>query len=252
MHPKIKFFLKSNYPQFFVKLLNLKKIITLFFTKKKNFLSLNPVSSIYGLDRGTPIDRYYINNFITKNSQLIKGKILEVGDDRYSQNFKNSILSVDVLTKDIDENIKKNLDTRSNYFFGDFEQDLNLKNNYYDCLILTQVFQCIYKIETAIKNAFKTLKSGGSCLITLPGINQNSAYDADRYGDYWRFTIQSAKKIFEVIESEIKDIEVNSYGNVLVASNFLYGLSYEEIKKKNLTFKDLNYPIIITIKITKK
>ena len=154
MHPKIKFFLKSNYPQFFVKLLNLKKIITLFFTKKKNFLSLNPVSSIYGLDRGTPIDRYYINNFITKNSQLIKGKILEVGDDRYSQNFKNSILSVDVLTKDIDENIKKNLDTRSNYFFGDFEQDLNLKNNYYDCLILTQVFQCIYKIETAINIGF--------------------------------------------------------------------------------------------------
>ena len=48
------------------------------------FDCVNPISSVFGFDRGKPIDRYYIEKFISDNSSTIKGDILEVEDNKYT------------------------------------------------------------------------------------------------------------------------------------------------------------------------
>src|SRR5262245_54291746 len=48
---------------------------------------LTPVSRAYGFDRGTPVDRYYIEQFLSRHSQLIRGRVLEVGDRGYTKRF---------------------------------------------------------------------------------------------------------------------------------------------------------------------
>jgi len=63
--------------------------------------SLKPISRKFGFDRGTPIDRYWINKFIEENSQYIKGNVLEIGDSRYTKEFGKSVINSDVL--DIDK-----------------------------------------------------------------------------------------------------------------------------------------------------
>jgi glycosyltransferase involved in cell wall biosynthesis len=46
-----------------------------------DFSRIAPISQDFGFDRGTPIDRHYVEDFLTRNSGDIKGRVLEVGDD---------------------------------------------------------------------------------------------------------------------------------------------------------------------------
>ena len=51
--------------------------------RKKNNLEeipLQPISNVFGFDRGQPIDRYYVENFLSENASLIRGVVLEVAD----------------------------------------------------------------------------------------------------------------------------------------------------------------------------
>jgi len=48
---------------------------------------MEPVSREFGYDRGTPVDRYYIDRFLRRNSSAVFGRVLEVGDDSYTRQF---------------------------------------------------------------------------------------------------------------------------------------------------------------------
>src|SRR5439155_18109175 len=43
-----------------------------------------PISANFGFDRGTPIDRYYIERFLEREAGHIRGRVLEVRDSSYS------------------------------------------------------------------------------------------------------------------------------------------------------------------------
>ena len=45
---------------------------------------LVPISGEYGYDRGRPVDRYYIENFLISQADLIKGRVLEIGENAYT------------------------------------------------------------------------------------------------------------------------------------------------------------------------
>jgi hypothetical protein len=44
---------------------------------------VTPVSPIFGIDRGFPIGRYYIEKFLEANCKDIKGRCLEMGGAFY-------------------------------------------------------------------------------------------------------------------------------------------------------------------------
>src|ERR1700704_5832421 len=46
-----------------------------------------PISREYGADRGTTIDRYYIESFLSRHSGDVRGTVLEVHNDTYTQRF---------------------------------------------------------------------------------------------------------------------------------------------------------------------
>ena len=60
-----------------------------------------PVSKAWGFDRGQPIDRYYIENFLAQNAHHIHGHCLEIKDDNYTQKFggdsvyRSEVLDID-------------------------------------------------------------------------------------------------------------------------------------------------------------
>jgi len=68
-----------------------------------SFRRLKPISSGWGYDRGTPIDRYYIENFINNNKNNIKGRVLEIGDNYYTKKYgEDRVIRSDIFH--IDEN----------------------------------------------------------------------------------------------------------------------------------------------------
>ena len=63
-----------------------------------DFYRVTPISPIFGIDRGFPVERYYIEKFLEENSEDIKGHCLELGDAFYINKFGGGRVSkIDVL-----------------------------------------------------------------------------------------------------------------------------------------------------------
>lgn len=203
---------------------------------------LEPLSSCFGYDRGTPIDRYYIENFLAAHQEDIKGHTLEIGDASYTKRFGGDrFKQIDVLHV-----------TEGNpqaTIIADLSNADQIPSNTFDCFILTQTLQFIYDIPQAIETIYRILKPGGVILATVPGISQIAD---DEWGEswYWALTKLSATKLFaEVFPPE--NIEVAAYGNVLATTAFLQGMAAEELKPHELAHSDRQYQMLITIRAVK-
>jgi SAM-dependent methyltransferase len=202
-----------------------------------------PVSAEFGLDRGQAIDRYYIENFLSRHVADIRGQVLEIGDDRYTQKFGGGAVTRSDVLHLYPGNPGATL-------IADLAHAGNIAANSFDCIILTQTLQFIYDTRAAIHHLHRILRPEGTLLVTLPGISQISRYDMDRWGDFWRFTDLSARRLFEekfVAES----VTVQTYGNVLTAIAFLEGLALEELQPEELDYSDRNFQLVITLRAVK-
>jgi hypothetical protein len=72
----------------------------------------------------------------------------------------------------------------------------------------------------------------------------------DRWGDFWRFTSLSARRLFEENFSA-EDVTVHAYGNVFAAIAFLEGLALEELKPEELDHSDRDYELLIAVRAVK-
>ena len=204
-----------------------------------------PVSRVFGFDRGTPIDRYYIERFLEQNKPDIRGRVMEVGSASYTRRFgSNQIQQIDVLHA-----------TPGNphaTLVGDLATGVGIPANAFDCIVLTQVLPFVFDLVSAVKTCHHALRPGGVVLATVPGISQISRYDMDRWGDYWRFTDLSARRLFhEAFLPDGGTVAVQTAGNVAVATSFLKGLSLEEMSPEELDPTDPDYQVIITIRAKK-
>ncbi len=220
-----------------------KKIVREIYKKENPYIELLaqmpmvPVSRRVGLERGKAVDRYYIEKFMEKNSQVIQGDVMEIAEHTYTYQYGKEIthayaLHVNGWGKDV---IKGNLATGE-----------GINGDSVDCLICTQTVQFIYDIDSVIKNIYKLLKPGGTSLVTVAGIAQISLYDYHNWGEYWRFTLQSIEQLF-IKYFEKDKVEICSYGNVKIAVAMLYGLCVEDLEEEDFTYNDEQYPVIISV-----
>ena len=126
---------------------------------------LGPVSRYFGEDRGTPIDRYYIHQFLEQNRRLISGTVLEIADDKYCRMYGSGVSKYEVLHIS-KENLKATI-------IGDLTIPSSLPTATIDCFVCTQTFNFIYDFSKAIQGAYQVLKQGGffvgHCCWSLPG-----------------------------------------------------------------------------------
>jgi SAM-dependent methyltransferase len=199
-----------------------------------------PISRVFGLDRGLPIDRYYIENFLGQYAEDIQGHVLEIGEDMYTRRFGDGrVVRSDVLHVQ-EGNPKATI-------VADLTCADSIWSDTFDCIIFTQTLQFIYDTRAAIRHLHRILKPGGVLLATFPGISQISRYDMDRWGDYWRFTTLSARRLFEEVFPP-GNVTVQAYGNVLAAVAFLHGLAAEELRRQELDYRDPDYELAITVR----
>jgi SAM-dependent methyltransferase len=203
---------------------------------------VNPISRHFGFDRGHCIDRFYIEAFLSANASDIKGRVLEIADNEYTKQFGGSrVTHSDVLHVQ---------DSPGATIVADLTSADNVPSGSFDCMIITQTLQFIYDTRAAIRTLHRLLKPGGVLLTTFPGISQISRFDMDRWGDYWRFTSLSAKRIFAETFGE-SSVTVKAYGNVFAAVAFLHGLAQEDIELSKLEPHDPDYEVLITVRAVK-
>ena len=222
----------------------MNKAFTRFFKRPNwhNLRSTKPLSQSFGIDRGTPIDRIYIEDFLKKHAMYIKGSTLEIAEDYYSRKFGVGVEKYGIL--------HATADNPNATIVGDLTDINTLPQSIIDCFICTQTLNFIYEFGKAIQGGRHLLKPGGYMLATVAGISQVSRYDMDKWGDYWRFTTLSMQKSFEEAFG-VGNVEVDSYGTVLTATSLLQGISAEELTQEEIFAKDQNYQVIIVIKAKK-
>lgn len=204
---------------------------------------LTPISQAWGYDRGLPIDRYYIEQFLSVCAVDIQGHVLEVKDNSYTVKYGGDrVTKSDVLHK-MEGNSRATI-------VADLTSAPELSADTFDCIICTQTLQFIYEVKAAIETLHRILKPSGVLLVTVPGVSQISRYDMDRWGDYWRFTTLSAGML--IAEAfPMSNVMVQAYGNVLSAISLLHGLASEELDQKALNSLDPDYEVLIAIRAVK-
>jgi SAM-dependent methyltransferase len=202
-----------------------------------------PISQAFGSERGDPVDRYYIEEFLDRCSADVHGRVLEVGTDRYTRRFGGEgVTRGDVLHVEAGR--------PGATIIADLTDVDSLPVAEFDCFIFTQTLHFIYDVRAALQGAHRLLKPGGVLLATVSGIAQISRYDADHWGDYWRFTTASARRLVGEVFGD-GNVEVEGHGNVLAATAFLYGLAVEELTPAELDHRDEDFDLLITIRATK-
>jgi len=208
-----------------------------------SFRRLTPISPIFALDRGQPIERYYIDKFLEFHSDDIKGHALELGDDTYIRRFGgNRVTRTDVLGVVDGEGIT---------IVADLSNADHIPTDSFDCIIFTQSLQMIYDMKAALRSLNRILKPGGVLLLTSHGISKiGRRLGKDDWGEYWHLTSQSLEKLLDETFPNA-DISLDSYGNVLTAMCALYGLAAEELSSKELDHQDVDFGVILTARVSK-
>lgn len=205
---------------------------------------LQPYRPDFGFHHGKPVDRYYIERFLSTHAESIRGRVAEIGDDRYARSFGGDrIQGCEIL--DFDEHNPR-CTVRM-----DLAQPASAPENQFDCILCIQTLFEIYDCAAAAASLFKMLKPGGVLLVTVPGISQRvPPAMLGSGGDWWRFTAQSAERLFANVFCGSR-VTVQTYGNVLSATAFLHGLVREELTREELDFHDPAYEVIVAVRAVK-
>ena len=191
-----------------------------------------PLSRHRGADRGTTIDRHYVQHFFARHAEDVQGDVLEFGGGASRIARAHGVTSHVVVP--VDDTTRFRLS--------------QLPEGGFDCIVATHVLQRVYDIRPFVKALHRVLKPGGVLLATLPGAGN---VGADTVHDtYWTFTTLAAQTLFEETFPSLK-LVVEPCGNVLAATASLHGLAAEELRARELEHRDATYAVVLGVRAVK-
>ena len=204
---------------------------------------VTPIDPNWGFERGTPIDRVYVETFVGSHAADIRGRVLEIAAPDYTTRFGRDVERVDIL-----------MATEGNpqaTIVGDLTDAPQIPSDTFDCAIVTQTLQFVYDVRAALAMLNRVLAPGGVLLATVPGITKISPIEDEQYGEWWHYTARSAQRLAEQAFGE-GNVEARAYGNVLTAAGFLYGLAASDLKPDELEAHDRLYEVIVGVRAVKR
>ena len=197
--------------------------------------STRPISIKYGFDRGTPVDRFYIESFLEDHKDQIHGVCLEVVDDTYIRKF-----GAEKVTQSDAVDIFKTKKANIHADLRDLKDDIG--DEVYDTIILTQTLHVIDDYESVIRECRRILKTGGSLIVTLPTVSP--AWNLKI--NHWRFSPDSARYIFTKYFEQSK-VKITHYGNRKSSEFFWLGMATQDMTKDELAYDDPSAPTIVGV-----
>ncbi len=196
------------------------------------FGSLGRVRALtrWGSQRGTPVDRWYIERYLQAHRSCVRGRVLEVKDDRYA-----SRLGADAV--EIVDNDPSNARAT---IVGDLCNPLTLPPMSYDAAVVTQTLQFLSDPATAVANLVRGLRPGGALLLTVPCLSR-----VDGTHDLWRWTPAGMRQLLSTVVPEGSVTEVSGLGNGLAGRAFLFGLAAEDLRDGTLAQQDDERPLVV-------
>jgi len=207
-----------------------------------NLRRRRPFSEHFGNDRGTPVDRVYIERFLAAHAADVRGRALEVGDAGYTRRFgASAVTDSDIV--DIDPG------NEAATIVADLAQPGSLPDDRFDCFLLIQTLQYVADVPAALRNAWRSLRPGGVLLVCVPGISRLDP-DPGPDHDLHRFTPAGLAATLRATLPGAGQ-RIVGYGNLLAAVAFLYGIAAEELRAEELAAYDPHYPVLAAARVVK-
>lgn len=204
---------------------------------------MTPVDANWGFERGTPVDRVYVERFIGSHAGDIRGRVLEIAAPDYTNRFGDGVTAIDILMAE-EGNLQATI-------VADLTDAPEIGDETFDCAIVTQTLQFVYDVRAALATLHRILAPDGVLLATVPGLTKISALEDEAYGEWWHYTARSLQRLGAEAFGE-ENVEVESYGNVLAASAFLYGLAESDLRAAELESRDPLYEVVVGLRAVKR
>ena len=203
----------------------------------------HPISQRWGADRGLPIDRHYIHQFLDRHRADIRGRVLEIKEATYTRLFGGDRVTASEVLDVEPTNPHATV-------IADLTQADAIPDESFDCLIVTQTLNYVFDVPAALRHLHRILKPGGVLLGTVAACGRLSPEGPGRDGDFWRFTRASLGRLFAE-RFRPSDLAIESCGNVLLCAAFLFGLSVDEFSVEELAANDPDFPLVLMVRAVK-
>lgn len=190
-----------------------------------------PLSHRWGYDRGMPLHRYYLEQFLAEASKDIRGACLEFHSAVYTRRFGGSAVErADILHID-DSNPQATI-------IADLTKPNSIPSNTFDCIVCTHVLHLILDLDRAIAELHRILKPGGVLLVAVPQVSMCQP----EFHELWRFTAEGLQAVL-ARSFPATNVMCRSYGNSLTSAGEIRGLAAREFRKTELDFHDPRFGI---------
>jgi SAM-dependent methyltransferase len=201
---------------------------------------LEPVSRTFGFERGTPIDRYHLHEFLRAEAEAIRGVVGEISETRYADAFGGDrVQRVEVI--DVDASNPRAT------IVADLTELGSLPTAAFDCLLVVQTLQYTHPLADALRTCLASLAPRGTLLLALPGLAPHDTH-VPVAGDYWRFLPAGVDALLREVAPHAR-VLVRGYGNLVTATAALHGLAAEELTSRELTHHDPGFPVLVCARI---
>jgi SAM-dependent methyltransferase len=198
-----------------------------------NLRRLKPFSDYYGFDRGTPIDRYYLDRFLTKHVQAIQGDVLEIQSPGYVDKYGTNVR----LKHSIDMNAAMN----PTYVCDLAAADV-VPSDRYDCFLLPNTLCVLRDIRNCMRHMLRVVKPGGVVLAATAAMGPLQSDGMD----FWRMSAQGWQELAADVWAG-HDYRIEAHGNCLAVVAAMLGLAQEELAQEELEYQDDRYPALVTL-----
>lgn len=201
---------------------------------------LTPLVDNWGLDRGQPVDRYFIEAFVQRHRSAIQGVVMEIQYPEYTERYGDRVTRSEI----VDIDTTNELTTR----VADLGEPDSMPSESYDCAIVTQTLQFVDSLDVAIANLWRSLRPGGTLLVTMPTVSKIEEPLAAT--EAWRVTPYGLEMVLRR-QCPGGAVEVSGYGNILVSVAFLHGLVTSDLRQRELDHYDPIFPTGACGRVTK-
>jgi hypothetical protein len=188
---------------------------------------------MYGFDRGTPIDRYYVDKFFTARRHRISGRVLEIQTTDHITRYGSDVIAADTL--DINPSFHPT-------YCCDLANAAIVSTGAYDCFLLPNTLSFVRDLDAALREARRIVRPGGAILATVPAFVPLTP-DVE---DYWHHSAEGWRIVAARVWPDC-ETRVESHGNCLAAAAAMYGVAVEELTPAELDVTDARYPVLVSI-----
>lgn len=197
-----------------------------------------PLSERWGWDRGQPLHRFYVEQFLSRHAADVRGRCLEFNDPLYTRQFGGDrVTSTDVIHVEAGNPLAT--------IVADLTRPNDVPSDHFDCIICTHVLHVVPDLPAIARELHRILAPGGVLLVAVPQLSMAGP----EWHELWRFTPLGLRR---VLEPAFGPIEVEAFGNSLVAAAEIRGLVAAELSERELKAQDPRFAIEVCARAVKR